>query len=44
MQALLAKAGFETVKTLGFTAGPPSRTSMGYIATLKEENHDHRDC
>ncbi|NOR63470.1 MAG: methyltransferase domain-containing protein [Rhodobacteraceae bacterium] len=35
---LLAEAGFETVEIYGFKAGPPSRTSMGYIATLKEKN------
>ena len=40
MQAFLVKAGFGDIKLFSFTSGPPSRTSMGYIATLKVENDD----
>lgn len=43
MQALLAAAGFDRIKTYEFTTGPPSRTSMGYIAILTEKKHDHCD-
>jgi len=43
MRGLLAAAGFESVAAKGFSAGPPSRTSMGYIA-FKGDEHDYCDC
>lgn len=43
MCELLALAGFKGIEAKGFSVGPPSRTSMGYIAT-KEGEYEHRDC
>jgi ubiquinone/menaquinone biosynthesis C-methylase UbiE len=43
MRRLLAAAGFENVVAKGFSVGPPSRTSMGYIAIIGGD-HDHCDC
>jgi ubiquinone/menaquinone biosynthesis C-methylase UbiE len=43
MRGLLLAAGFEQVEAKGFNSGPPSRTSMGYIAKKEREN-DRRDC
>ena len=44
VHALLAASGFDNVENVAFASGPPSRTSMGYIAALQEGNHDNCDC